>query len=369
MQQARNVTAHGPNMGRRELLAGAAGVAGVVAGASLLGLTPAQAVPVGDGVVKFPLPGPGSARILVTGDAGTGSSTQLAVANAAREFHAREPFSMAVGLGDNIYDSGPSDEQDPQFAAKFENPNAGLDFPWAMVLGNHDTSSVFPGDGSWLARGNFEVAYHASSPRWWMPSRYYSLRIDPAVEFFVLDLTPLAAIIPPVLDPQFSVDGPYMNAQRAWLDGALAASSAKWKIVCTHHPYLSNGGHGNAGSYDGLPAPFSGVAVKAFFEQHVLGRVNFILSGHDHSLQVLEPTTATKGTRQIVSGAAAKTSGSGGSGSSGSGGRNRTKALYESQDKLGFMVLDLTPSAANLRVVTVDPATGRGTQVFDQQLG
>lgn len=373
MQQASNTTVQGPTIGRRELLAGAAGVAGALAGVSLLGLSPANAVPVASGVTKFPMPPEGNARILVTGDAGTGSSTQWAVANAAREYHASEPFSLAVGLGDNIYDNGPEDDHDAQFATKFESPNAGLDFPWAMVLGNHDTSSVFPGDGGWLARGNFEVGYHANSPRWWMPSRYYSLRISPVVEFFVLDLTPLAALIPPFLDPQFNVDGPYMNGQRAWLDQALAESTAKWKIVCTHHPYLSNGGHGNAGSYDGLPAPLSGTAAKTFFEEHVLGKVNFILSGHDHSLQVLESTPATKGTRQIVSGAASKTSGSGSgssgsAGSSGSGGRNRTKALYESQDKLGFMVLDLTPTTANLRVVTVDPATSAGTRVFDQRL-
>ena len=136
---------------------------------------------------------------------------------------------------DNIDDSGPHGPDDEQFATKFENPNAGLDFPWAMVLGNHDTSSVFPGDGGWLARGNFEVAYHAKSPRWWMPSRYYSVRVpeqNPVVEFFVLDINPLAAYIPPFLDPYWAVDGPYMNEQRAWLDTALAESTAQWKIAC-----------------------------------------------------------------------------------------------------------------------------------------
>lgn len=350
-------------IGRREVLAGAAGV---VAGMTLLGLTPAAAVPAE--VVKF-VPKVGSGvRVLVTGDAGTGTRTQWAVADAAREFHAREPFSLAVGLGDNIYESGPWGPDDVQFATKFEDPNAGLDFPWAMVLGNHDTSAVFPGDGGWLARGNHEVAYHAISQRWWMPSRYYSVRVpeeNPVVEFFVLDVNPLAAYIPPLLDPYWAVDGPYMNEQRAWLDGALAASSARWKIACTHHPYLSNGPHGDAGNYEGLPIePLNGVHAKRFFEDHVLGKVSLLLSGHDHTLQVLEPTPATKGTRQIVSGAAGKTSG-GQPRPASSGGH---RALFETQHELGFMVLDLVPDAVRLRVLTVDPASGASTQVFDRRL-
>ncbi|MFF2083492.1 metallophosphoesterase [Nocardia sp. NPDC058176] len=352
-------------IGRREVLAG---TAGVLAGLTLVGLTPAAAVPAE--VPKFQPKAGRNVRVLITGDAGTGTRTQWAVADAAREFHAREPFSLAVGLGDNIYESGPDGPDDIQFATKFEDPNAGLDFPWAMVLGNHDTSAIFPGDGGWLARGNHEVAYHAKSSRWWMPSRYYSVRVpeeNPVVEFFVLDINPLAAYIPPLLDPYWAVDGPYMNEQRAWLDRALAESPAEWKIACTHQPYLSNGPHGDAGNYENLPIePINGVHAKRFFEDHVLGKVSFLLSGHDHTLQALEPTTASKGTRQIVSGAAGKTARGHGpaSGSSDSG----HPALVDIQDELGFMVMDLTPGSANLRVVTVDLASGAGTVVFDRRL-
>ncbi|MGS2811195.1 metallophosphoesterase [Nocardia sp. MW-W600-9] len=309
-----------------------------------------------------------TARILITGDAGTGSRTQWAVADAARAFHAREPFTMALGLGDNIYDTGPNGPDDAQFATKFEDPNAGLDFPWAMVLGNHDTSAVFPGDGGWLTRGNFEVEYHAKSRRWWMPSRYYSVRVpeeNPVVEFFVLDVNPLAAYIPPLLDPYWSVDGQYMNEQRAWLDRALAESTAPWKIACTHHAYISNGPHGDAGNYEGLPIePINGVHAKRFFEDHVLGKVSFLLSGHDHTLQVLEPTAAMKGTRQLVSGAAGKTA----SGQPAAPKGSAHPALYETQHELGFMVMDVSQEKVNLRVVTVDAAAGAGTQVFDRRL-
>ncbi|MBF6215116.1 metallophosphoesterase [Nocardia puris] len=353
--------AHG--IGRRDLLTGAAAVA---AGATLLGLTPAQAVPVREGVEKFGLPGGRNVRVLVTGDAGTGKPAQWAVADAARALHTSQPFTLALGLGDNIYESGPDGVDDEQFRTKFEDPNTGLDFPWAMVLGNHDTSSVWPGDGGWLLRGDHEVAYHAVSRRWWMPSRYYSVRVpqeQPVVEFFVLDLNPLAAYLPPLLVPYWAVDGQYMNVQRAWLDRALAESPAPWKIACTHHPYLNNGPHGSAGEYDGIPIPpINGVHAKQFFEDHVVGRCHLILSGHDHSLQVLEPTIESKGTRQLISGAAAKTVGGKRSGGA------AVPALYENYDQLGFMTLDLTASAMDLGVVTVDPAGGPGTEVFRRRL-
>ncbi|MEU1996497.1 metallophosphoesterase [Nocardia gamkensis] len=352
-------------IGRREFLAGAATLA---AGATLVGRTPAHAVPVAEGVTKFPFPAERRVRVLVTGDAGTGTRTQWAVADAMRALHGREPVSLALGLGDNIYEHGPDGAADQQFADKFENPNNGLDFPWLMVLGNHDNSSVLGGDGGWLLRGNAEVEYHADSRRWWMPSRYYSVRIpeeNPVVEFFVLDVNPLAAYLPPVFTPYWAVDGQFMNEQRDWLDRALTESPAPWKIACTHHPYLNNGPHGDAGRYEGLSLePINGVHVKRFIEDHVIGRCQFILSGHDHSLQVLEPTAATKGTRQVVSGAAAKTVGAEPRLTASAG----HSALYENYHELGFMVFELTDDGVELGVHTVDLTTGASVEAFRRRL-
>ncbi|GAA5069472.1 metallophosphoesterase [Nocardia callitridis] len=351
---------------RRLFLAGAATI---TAGAQLMGRTRAEAVADTVGVAKFGLPSDRELRILLTGDAGTGNRAQWAVADAIRNLHSREPLSLALGLGDNIYEGGPNGPADVQFAEKFENPNAGLDFPWLMVLGNHDNSSILHGDGGWLLRGNDEVEYHAHSPRWWMPGRYYAVRVpedDPVVEFFVLDLNPLAAYLPPIFSSYWAVDGQFMNEQRAWLDAAIEQSTATWKIACTHHPYLNNGPHGDAGRYEGLSiAPINGVHVREFIEDHVLGKCQFLLSGHDHSLQVLEPTTESKGTRQIVSGAAAKTVAAepllpprG----------PRHRSLFENYHELGFMVLELDVDSVGLRVFTVDLNTGLPTEVFVRQL-
>lgn len=151
------------SLDRRGFLTGTAATAAGVAALAATG-APARAENA-PATGKFPLPDVDRLRILVTGDAGTGARPQWQVADAMRELHAREPFSFALGLGDNVYEQGPWSDDDAQFAAKFEDPNHDLDFPWLMVQGNHDNSSILPGDGGWLLRGDHEVAYHARSAR------------------------------------------------------------------------------------------------------------------------------------------------------------------------------------------------------------
>jgi hypothetical protein len=310
-------------------------------------------------VRKFPFPphpnSDGDFAVLLTGDAGTGGEAQHAVAAAARQVCRTEGIGLAVGLGDNIYENGPESDHDSEFRKKFEEPNAGIDVPWLMVLGNHDCSGLIPGSGGDPSRGDREVSYAASSRRWYMPSRYYRAALpaggaDPVVEFFALDTNPVASTVAQ-LDPHYRWDGPYMKAQRAWLDGALADSRARWKVVLGHHPYLNNGKHGSAGSYDGfLVGHYTrGIHLKELYEEVVCGRADLILSGHDHTLQLLEPTARTAGTRQIVCGAAAK-SGDGKAHSS-------HPATWQNFSAHGFMVLKVSPRAMTVDAYTVDVPT------------
>ncbi|MEU5954490.1 metallophosphoesterase [Streptomyces sp. NPDC047525] len=341
---------------RRTLLGGAA------AGAALAVLPfGGRQATAAQGVAKFPFPdGPnqkGEFAVLVTGDAGTGGEEQLAVTEAARRVCRDEGISLAVGLGDNIYENGPESDHDSEFRTKFETPNTGIDVPWLMVLGNHDCSGLIPGSGGDPSRGDREVSYAASSPRWYMPSRYYNVTLpssegqgagdDPVVEFFALDTNPVASTVAQI-SPHYRWDGPYMRAQRQWLDAALSASRARWKVVLGHHPYLNNGKHGSAGSYDGFVIGHytSGIHLKELYEEVVCGRADLILSGHDHTLQVLEPTTRTAGTRQIVCGAAAK---------SGDGKAHFDHpAAWQNFSDVGFMVLKVSERAMTVDTYTVD---------------
>lgn len=94
--------------------------------------------------------------------------------------------------------------------------------------------------------------------------------------------------------------------QAAFIDQETAFGEP-WKIAYGHHPFISNGWHGNAGSYDGLPpgdpvdAIPRGDHMASFFTEHVCGRVDVYFSGHDHNRQWLYPSC---GTNFLVSGAA-----------------------------------------------------------------
>ena len=127
--------------------------------------------------------------------------------------------------------------------------------------------------------------------------------------------------------------------QAQWLPSALAEVAGKrWIFTAGHHPYRSNGTHGNAGDYDApelsgvvVPNPLpiqNGDAVKEFFDDHVCGISQVYFAGHDHSRQWIDEPTALCGTQMIISGAGASTTEI----------RNRgNKAHYEDASKPGFM--------------------------------
>ena len=96
----------------------------------------------------------------------------------------------------------------------------------------------------------------------------------------------------------------------SWLTSEWSGGSqGSWRIAYGHHPYLSNGPHGNAGTYEGIPLiPYvSGQEIKDFMDSYVCGSVDLYLCGHDHSRQWLSDTCGGS-TSLMVSGAGAKTS-------------------------------------------------------------
>ena len=91
-----------------------------------------------------------------------------------------------------------------------------------------------------------------------MPSAYYTFTAGEA-QFFALDTDVIS------------------EKQLLWLQDALDASQAKWKIVYGHHPIYSEGQHedNNTKIAQLLPA--------------LRSRADIYLAGHDHDMQHLKP--------------------------------------------------------------------------------
>ena len=235
-------------------------------------------------------PAPRPLRFVAIGDTGTGSADQKKVADAIKAKCDASGCDFVQLLGDNFYESGVSSATDPQFATKFEQPYAAVDLPFWVVLGNHDYGGN--GAGTEFGKPDFQVAYAQTSAKYKLPARYWH-RTDRDIEFFGLDTNEM----------MFDRAGTQRSAVTQWISG----STARWKIALGHHPYLSNGPHGNAGRYEGIPLVpvVSGVAVKSFFDDVVCGKVDVYLCGHDHSRQYLQGKCGQT-TELIVSGAGAK---------------------------------------------------------------
>lgn len=267
-------------------------------------------------------------RFLTIGDSGSGSDGAYAVGQAMADICAvklgaendpeRPGCDFVVGLGDNIYESGVTSVDDPQFEEKFELPFEPVDLPFYLVLGNHDNTAYVGGDGAGNARGEFQVDYTyfdgRLSDRWIMPDRYFQQDAGeiesgaPLVSLFALDSNPIAGGFADAdLDYAYHTYG--IN-QLNWAVSAIGGSQAEFKIGLAHHPYLSNGSHGNAGNYDGVPSEIlpvlAGDRWRAFMEEAVCDKADFFFAGHDHDLQVIDAVPECGRTEFVVSGAASK---------------------------------------------------------------
>lgn len=230
-------------------------------------------------------------RFLAVGDTGEGNQAQYDNAAVMEQVCADQGCDFVLLLGDNIYDTGVTALDDVQWQEKFELPFAGLDMPFYAVLGNHDYGNLTDEE-----RADFQVAYTEVSDKWVMPARHYT-HTQENVQFYGLDTQAMNF-------PEGLVDE--YEAQEAWIQDQLADPADGWRIVYGHHPYLSNGRHGNAGAYDSFPSqfPVSGQLLKERFDESVCGSVDLYVCGHDHDRQFHE--TTCDGTRFIVSGAGAK---------------------------------------------------------------
>jgi hypothetical protein len=91
-----------------------------------------------------------------------------------------------------------------------------------------------------------------------MPAAYYTFTAGDA-QFFALDTDIIS------------------EKQLLWLEGALDASKARWKIVYGHHPIYSEGAHEDNNTKISQLLPV------------LRDRADIYLAGHDHDMQHLRP--------------------------------------------------------------------------------
>jgi tartrate-resistant acid phosphatase type 5 len=194
---------------------------------------------------------------------------------------------FTLSVGDNFYEDGVADLVDPQWQSSFEAIYSApaLMTPWHVILGNHDY------------RGNVEaqLGYGAISPRWRLPARYYqrseALGGGVGADYFYLDTSPF---VTRYRGTKVRIDGQDTAAQLAWLDRALGASKAAWKIVIGHHPIRTT----TDGAEQNTPELIG--QVKPLLERH---GVHVYINGHVHNQQHL----AVDGVHYITSGAGSQT--------------------------------------------------------------
>jgi tartrate-resistant acid phosphatase type 5 len=232
-----------------------------------------------------------SEGVVLIGDSGKDNQGQLSVARAMLDFCTLEKCDYGMLAGDVVYQAGVSSSIDPILQTMFDKYYNQLNIPFLIALGNHDYGKL---SNQWK-RGSYQLLHAKNNPLFVLPDYYYIRETEHAV-IAVLDTTRL------MWRKDTSVQINLLK--KAY---ALSVASGKWFIVLGHHPYLSNGKHGNAGHYERLRFPFfvSGTNVKSVLKDHVCGKADFYLSGHDHSLQVFDGNIAGCDTQLIVSGSAA----------------------------------------------------------------
>jgi tartrate-resistant acid phosphatase type 5 len=208
-------------------------------------------------------------RILAFGDFGDGGPTQMELARAMAEYDRRLPFDLGITLGDNFYETGLNSPTHHRWVSDWETPYSPLGIRFYATLGNHDyADALSPGA---------EMERSRLSASWCLPRPYYTFAAGP-VQLFAIDT-----------DPIRRHDGATTEEQKRWLDRALAASTAPWKVVYGHHPIYSNGQHGDT--------PEMIAEILPLLQKH---KVDVYLAGHEHDLQALRPE---EGVYFFVSGA------------------------------------------------------------------
>jgi 3',5'-cyclic AMP phosphodiesterase CpdA len=248
-----------------------------------------------------------SITFAVAGDTGSGGRNQMDVARQMARTYQSTPYGLVLLAGDISYYGSIDDRYEEVFLEPYA-PLIAAGVTWELAIGNHEIEEKKSDDAV--------AEIQAQVRRFGKPGTYYAARHGP-VEVFVIDTsTPLHV-------------GSGGQEQLEWLDAALAASTAPWKVALMHHPAYSSGRHG------------SELRVREYV-QPILARhgVDLAFAGHDHDY---ERTFPQDGVVWIVSGAGCKLTDVG-----------TSDFTAHSESTLQFMLVRIDGGVADVQAITTD---------------
>jgi len=220
-----------------------------------------------------------------------GMQNQQKVANQMNRTALKESTQFVISTGDNFYETGVKNITDSQWETSFEKvySGTGLQNDWLVTLGNHD----------YQGNPQAQIDYSRKSPRWKMPSRYFTLvktiNETTKVRLVFIDSNPFVKEYLQNPKAYSDIANQDTKKQLVWLDSVLTNAKEKWKIVIGHHPIYSAGfGHGNQ---DELISQ-----VKPILEKN---HVQMYFCGHSHSSQYLRRSDSS--VDYVVAGAGSST--------------------------------------------------------------
>jgi hypothetical protein len=243
----------------------------------------------------------------VLGDNGSGGRNQMDVARQMAHTYERTPYGLVLLAGDISYYGSIDDRWQEVFVEPYR-PLIDAGVEWELAIGNHELSEKKSD------RAAEEI--EAQLQRFGKPGTYYSSRHGP-MEVFVLDSSiPLAT----------GEGGP---EQVAWLERALAASTARWKVGLMHQPAFSSGHHGSHVEIRNV--------VQPLFARY---GVDIVFTGHDHHY---ERTLPQEGVVWVVSGAGSKLTRVDGA-----------EFTAHAESTLQFMLVEIEGDMMDARSITTD---------------
>jgi len=244
-------------------------------------------------------------RFAVLGDNGSGGRNQMDVARQMARSYQSSPYGLVLLAGDISYYGSIDDRWEDVFVEPY-TPLIDAGVEWELAIGNHEITEK--------KSDNAAEEIEAQLRLLGKPGTYYSAVHGP-MEVFVLDTsTPL-------------VEGTDAAEQLAWLEGALADSTARWKVALLHHPPYSSGDHG------------SELAVREALEPlFATYGVDIAFTGHDHHYERTHPQ---KGVVWVVSGAGSKLSRVG-----------QSDFTAHAESTLQFMLVDIDGDVMDVQTIT-----------------